>query len=94
MVPRLELFSFSSGALRSLGRGEEVPREGFFCPIRGGTICSHDFGERATSRFSGGEGRDAERKHNKSRVARMATRLCYVGEPAGFTPQARYSQTD
>ena len=39
-------------------------------------------------------GRDAERKHNKSRVARMVTRLCYVGEPAGFTPQARDSQTD
>ena len=23
---------------------------------------------------------DAERKHNKSRVVRMATRLCYVGK--------------
>ncbi len=39
-------------------------------------------------------GRDAERKHNKSRVARMATRLCYVGEPAELTPQARDSQID
>lgn len=39
-------------------------------------------------------GGDAGRKHNKSRVARMATRLCYVGEPAELTPQARYSQID
>ncbi len=35
-----------------------------------------------------------ERKHKQSRVARMATRLCYVGEPARLTPQARDSQID
>ena len=44
--------------------------------------------------FVRGDGGDVERKYNKSRVARMATRLCYVGEPAGLTPQARNSQTD
>lgn len=49
-------------------------------------------GDSATARLLRHE--DAERKHNKSRVARMATRLCYVGEPAGLTPQARDSQTD
>ena len=44
--------------------------------------------------FVRGNGGDAEHKHNKSRVAQMATRLCYVGEPAELTPQARYSQID
>ena len=60
-------------------------------------VPSHDTLNRAIIGLQAvlrGEGRDAERKHNKSRVARMATRLCYVGEPAGLTPQARDSQTD
>ena len=61
--------------------------------MRGGTICSHDFGSGLQAVLRG-EGRDAEHKHNKSRVARMATRLCYVGEPAELTPQARDSQID
>lgn len=71
------------------GSGRERLSYGL-CPKQGGQLSAG--GDSATARLLRHE--DAERKHNKSRVARMATRLCYVGEPAWLTPEARDSQTD